>query len=157
MDGFHFYRAKLDTFEDPVMAHRRRGAHWTFDAVKFVDSLRATKAAGSGSFPSFDHARGDPIEDDIRVNAADHDVVIVEGLYLLLPISPWNEIKALMDLNVFLSCPEDLLVQRLTQRHMSAMRLDESSARLRALDNDIPNSVEVIASGAGADTIVNSY
>lgn len=157
MDGFHYYRAALDTFEDPVMAHRRRGAHWTFDAAKFVNSLRAAKASGSGSFPSFDHARGDPVEDDIHVSAADHDVVIVEGLYLLLPMAPWSDIKALMDLNVFLSCPEDLLVRRLTQRHSAAMGLAEEAARLKALDNDVPNSVEVIASGAAADLVVNSY
>jgi pantothenate kinase len=97
------------------------------------------------------------VEDDIQVRAVDHDVVIVEGLYLLLPIAPWCDIKALMDLNVFLSCPQDLLVHRLTQRHMAAMGLSEEEARRRALDNDVPNSVEVIASGTAADMIVKSY
>lgn len=32
MDGWHYSRAKLDTFEDPKRAHDRRGAAFTFDA-----------------------------------------------------------------------------------------------------------------------------
>lgn len=33
--------------------------------------------------PSFDHAKGDPVEDDIIV-LPDHAVVLIEGLYTLL-------------------------------------------------------------------------
>ena len=35
MDGYHYTRQQLDAFEDPVMAHKRRGAHFTFDAEAF--------------------------------------------------------------------------------------------------------------------------
>jgi pantothenate kinase len=53
--------------EDPEEKHRRRGAHWTFNAPRFVADLGLAKAEGQGSFPSFDHAEGDPREDDIKV------------------------------------------------------------------------------------------
>ena len=36
MDGYHYTRAELDRMQDPKLAHRRRGAHWTFDAEGFV-------------------------------------------------------------------------------------------------------------------------
>lgn len=39
--------------------------------------------AGSGLYPSFDHAVGDPIEGDIEVRK-EHRVVLIEGNYVLL-------------------------------------------------------------------------
>lgn len=38
---------------------------------------------GQHSLPSFDHAVGDPVEDDIIIHAH-HRVVLIEGLYVLL-------------------------------------------------------------------------
>ena len=32
MDGYHYYRKQLDQMEDPVHAHARRGAEFTFDS-----------------------------------------------------------------------------------------------------------------------------
>ena len=51
-------------------------------------SLGDTKAgrpafAGTGSFPSFDHRVGDPVDDDIVVEP-EHRVVLIEGNYVLL-------------------------------------------------------------------------
>jgi pantothenate kinase len=51
-------------------------------------SLGDTKAgrpafAGTGSFPSFDHKVGDPVDDDIEVEL-EHRVVLIEGNYVLL-------------------------------------------------------------------------
>ena len=39
--------------------------------------------AGRGSFPSFDHKIGDPVDDDIVVEP-EHRVVLIEGNYVLL-------------------------------------------------------------------------
>lgn len=54
--------------EEPEEKHRRRGAHWTFDADRFVSDLTRARAERQGSFPSFDHAHGDPVEDQITVS-----------------------------------------------------------------------------------------
>jgi pantothenate kinase len=49
MDGYHYERRVLDTFPDPSEAHRRRGAPFTFDALRFADELqRARKAVEEG-------------------------------------------------------------------------------------------------------------
>ena len=60
MDGYHFYRHELDQMEDPVHAHARRGAEFTFDSKKFVRDVIAGFESGHGSFPDFDHAKKDP-------------------------------------------------------------------------------------------------
>lgn len=46
LDGWHYTRATLDTFDDPKDAHDRRGAPFTFDGegyVKFVKRLHGRK------------------------------------------------------------------------------------------------------------------
>ena len=75
--------------------------------------MRTIKSTGQGSAPSFDHAQGDPIEDDIKIEQA-HKVVLVEGNYLLLPEKPWDELRDLFDqrwllqVHLLLSLPPSL-------------------------------------------------
>jgi pantothenate kinase len=115
MDGFHYTRAQLDASPDPIAAHARRGAPWTFDAGAFVAAVAAAAAAAaaaapsSGSspssrrrrppppppppppplrVPSFDHATKDPVPDAIEI-PSEARVVLVEGNYLLLDEEPW--------------------------------------------------------------------
>lgn len=46
-----------------------------------MDAIRRIKQQGRATLPSFDHGVGDPIEDDILIDAAQHSVVLVsEGL-----------------------------------------------------------------------------
>lgn len=60
-------RRELDLLPDPHEAHRRRGAHWTFDGRRFLRELRDARRTGGGRFPGFDHARGDPVENQWQV------------------------------------------------------------------------------------------
>ena len=85
MDGFHFYKWQLDAFDDPVAAHARRGAHWTFDAEGFVNLVERVVTCPDEVIlaPSFNHGAGDPVEKDISIEKH-HSIVIVEGNYLLL-------------------------------------------------------------------------
>ena len=46
MDGFHLYKRQLNAMADPVAAHARRGAHWTFDAEAFVGAVKQVGAGG---------------------------------------------------------------------------------------------------------------
>ena len=84
MDGYHYYRHELDKFDDPVEAHARRGAAFTFNAERFVQDMIKAKEQQKFDFPSFDHGRGDPEEEKIDFDGQIHEVVIVEGLYVLL-------------------------------------------------------------------------
>jgi hypothetical protein len=55
-------------------AHARRGAHWTFDAEKFVDCVRSVRDSCGVKAPSFDHGVGDPVPNDIWITR-DHRCV----------------------------------------------------------------------------------
>lgn len=93
MDGYHLYRKDLD--EEGM---KRRGATFTFDSKKFKLDLEKLKSSGEGSFPSFDHALKDPIEDAIQIKKEDK-IIIVEGLYLFS--SAWG-LLSLFDVRIFL-------------------------------------------------------
>ena len=78
MDGFHYYKRALDVMSDPALAYARRGAHWTFNAASFVQCVRRVREQDEVLVPSFDHAVGDPIEEDIVISKS-HRIVLVEG------------------------------------------------------------------------------
>ena len=135
MDGYHFYRRELDAMPDPAHAHAKRGAPFTFNAPRLLEDLAVARRRGEGLFPSFDHARGDPVEGDVELRS-DADVVLVEGLYLMLREAPWNRLLELFDVGVFVRCAEPEQRRRIIARHMAAGR---TGAADRADNNDLPN------------------
>jgi pantothenate kinase len=98
--------------DDPEYAHARRGAEFTFDAYRFVKDITAAKEEGVASFPDFDHAMGDPEENKINFDSSKHQVVIVEGLYVLLDKEPWGQLKDVFNRTFFLDTKDELLIQR---------------------------------------------
>jgi pantothenate kinase len=153
MDGYHFYKSHLSEMPDPALAFARRGAAWTFDSEKFVSDLESSKQNQCGLFPSFDHSVGDPMENDIAVKR-DHKYVIVEGLYLLVELEPWARIKDIVDISIFVDSDVSVLTDRLVERHMRCFKMSREEATHRALNNDIPNSIEIIAGKHRADVII---
>ncbi|PVU98491.1 hypothetical protein BB559_001536 [Furculomyces boomerangus] len=146
MDGFHFPKSYLDKM-DAKLAHKRRGAHWTFDAtgfVKMVKSLSNKKAEILA--PSFDHAKGDPEYDSILIKKS-IKIIIVEGLYTLMEkTEPWS--KTLLCWNEkWIIKPKNELAntQRLAQRHVETgleQNINDALERIRI--NDSVNAKDVI-------------
>jgi len=87
----------------------RRGAHWTFDADSFAKTLQKIRTAGPNDppilVPGWDHATKDPDWDAISVSNSAR-VVIVEGLYCLLDIVPWNKATECIDRAILVECDE---------------------------------------------------
>ena len=145
MDGYHYYRRELDAMDDPAQAHARRGAAFTFNAPRLLRDLGAARHTGAGAFPGFDHAVGDPCEGEI-VLAHEADVVLVEGLYLLLrEPEPWSQLLPLFDTAVFVTCAEQEARRRIIARHRAAWNWGHAQAAERADANDLPNGRAVIA------------
>ncbi|CAN0156043.1 unnamed protein product [Scytosiphon promiscuus] len=139
MDGYHLYRRELDLLPDPSEAHRKRGAHWTFDGTRFLREIREARTSGAGSFPGFDHARGDPVESQWAVDPS-HAVVLVEGNYLLLKgVDPWDAAGELFDETWAIRCPPEVCGERVRKRHVQT-GLGDQEALDRVKDNDLPNA-----------------
>lgn len=152
MDGYHWPRSVLDTFDDPTNAHARRGAEFTFDGESFLNLVRALRAPLDGELgsrpilaPSFDHAAKDPVADDIAIRPH-HRVVVFEGNYVCLDRRPWRDAAELMDLRWFVHVERAVARQRLAARHVASTIVDSLEAGYdRAEQNDLPNGDEINA------------
>lgn len=135
LDGFHLSAAEL---AERGLADVK-GAPETFDAAGFVDLLRRLRAYGSDVLvPGFDRVREQTVPGAATV-AADVELVLVEGNYLLLG-GPWRPVRDLLDAVWYLDVPPDLRLLRLVARHVThgrgaeqagtwVHRSDEANAR----------------------------
>lgn len=113
--------------DDPERAHFCRGAHWTFAPAALATLIRACKADvgtdGKGATlyaASFDHAKKDPVDDDIPILPI-HRVLVFEGNYLALSGPPeWANVSGLFDERWFVKVDEDVARNRLARRHVKA-------------------------------------
>lgn len=159
MDGFHLTRAQLDEMKDPVEAHKRRGAPWTFDGsgvVAMVKKLKEQKRDEVIRVPTFDHEIKDPIPNGLEVNGAT-PIVIVEGNYLLLDEEPWRDIGTHLDEKWLIRVDDDIARMRVAQRHVRAgisQTLDEGLARVDK--NDALNTALIRQHSKGADIVIDS-
>ncbi|MBU1294501.1 MAG: hypothetical protein KJ868_02120 [Gammaproteobacteria bacterium] len=146
MDGFHLSKAQLQALPNSEEAFARRGAPWTFDSTSFVKRVKKIKQGYQQDdtlWPSFDHALGDPIEDDLSIKKETR-VILVEGLYLLHQQDGWQESKDLFDEHWFLDIPVEIAIERLAKRHMKAWGFSHEQAMDRINQSDGLNA-ELVA------------
>ena len=151
MDGFHFDDIVLN-----ARGHRsRKGAPWTFDVAGFEVMLRRIRSREADvAIPVFDRHM------ELSRNAADivNDTdrfIVVEGNYLLLDEAPWDRLKPLFDLTVFLDVPLNVIERRLYDR-IREHGHDEVHAKGWIQSNDLPNVRTVLERSAKADLIVRN-
>ena len=155
MDGYHYYRSQLEKMYNPQHALAKRGAPFTFDSERFVNDIVNLRKSGSGSFPSFDHGKGDPVENDILVEYKRHKIILVEGNYLFLPEQPWSRLldETCFDEAWYVNCPVDEATKRVIDRHVRTGKTKET-AELRAYSNDLVNAKLVDANKRFADVMI---
>jgi pantothenate kinase len=151
MDGFHLDNAILD--ERGLRS--RKGSPPTFDCAGFAALLeRLKKASEDVVIPAFDRTL-DLARAGAAIVRADHQILLVEGNYLLLNQEPWTELASFFDMTIYLEVPFSELERRLIQRWLDHGHT-EDAARQRALSNDIPNAELVVSSSRDANYIVTT-
>lgn len=153
-DGYHYYRSELAKFDDPPEAFRRRGAPFTFNVDRFLDSIKNVR--GGIKVPLFDHRLKDPVEDDITIGP-ETQVVFVEGNYVGLKDDPWCQIADYTDELWVVATPLEIVHDRIVQRHLAsgvANSLEEAVER--AEGSDWQNALYVMANTRDADVVVEN-
>ena len=145
MDGFHLDNGLLET--RGLVA--RKGAPETFDAQGFIHMMHRLKQGGEVVYPLFDRSRDLAVAGTASIEA-ECDVAIVEGNYLLFGEDPWQSLKPLWDLSVWLDTPEEVLRGRLLQRWFDHGHTPDE-ALARAERNDLPNARRILAGRLEAD------
>jgi pantothenate kinase len=136
MDGFHLAQRELER----LGRADRKGAPDTFDAAGFVALLRRLREPARATVyaPEFVRAIEDSIAGAIPVEAR-HDVVVVEGNYLLLDSGEWEPLGGLLDEVWYIEIAEKVRLERLLSRHVAYGR-SPAEAEAWVLGNDEPNA-----------------
>jgi len=148
MDGFHLDNIQLERTD----SLSRKGAPHTFDVAGLLALLCRLGTDESPIYaPEFDRAN------DLSRNCAisiesKHDVVLIEGNYLLLDQPGWRELKAHFDLTIYIDVAQDTLRERLVQRWLTH-GLSAEAALTRAQSNDLPNAATVSEQSLAADIV----
>ncbi len=119
MDGFHLPLQTLAELPNAADAIYRRGAPDTFDPDALCQTLERI-AYGTEQvvkLPGFDHAQGDPVPDQHVFDRTQHQIVIVEGIYLLHDDDGWEPVKSLLDWVIYIDADVDSCMERLKERN----------------------------------------
>lgn len=138
MDGFHLDNVQLDS----ANTRARKGAPHTFDVGGVLSLVQRLTTDESPIYaPEFDRA-GDLARNCAIKIDQEHDVVLIEGNYLLLDQLGWRELSQYFNLTINIDVPDEILEERLVRRWLDH-GLSKESALSRAMGNDIPNAVTV--------------
>lgn len=149
MDGFHL--------DNPILIQKglreRKGAPETFDVAGFMHLIQRLRRKEEVYVPDFDR------QTERTINCAypvpnHHDLVIVEGNYLLLDEPVWRDLDDYWDLAVFVQIGVETIKTRLMQRYKAHGFDEETSARWIE-SNDIPNAERVLKNRVPEDVTLN--
>jgi pantothenate kinase len=151
MDGFHMKHAKLEalgTAADKGMPH-------TFEGAAFADFLTRLKSACEPiAGPAYSRQIEDVVEDAFTV-PAEAKILVAEGNYLLLPDTPWDAVRPLLDLAVFIHVDREKVWSRLMKRHAEAGLFTEERNREHIGRVDLPNYDRVEGTASRADLVID--
>lgn len=148
MDGFHYPQAVLRQ----LGRRERMGAPDTFDAEGLAELLeRVVAREESVLFPDFDRTIEEPVPDVIEVTP-DHELVLLEGNYLLLDAHDWPRVRAMVELGIYIDIPDATRMERLIERHVRFGK-DPDHARAWVESVDVPNARTIEKTAALADIV----
>jgi pantothenate kinase len=150
MDGFHLPNEVLQQMDLLAL----KGIPDTFNAKSFVELLRKLRIHTDENVycPLFDRSIEASIQNAIVVKPS-HKLCVVEGNYLLLDKSPWDQCRQFLDEAWFLEVEFEMITQRLTERHSTGGR-SPKAAMAKVESTDLPNARLIERTKHLADRIV---
>ncbi len=137
----------LGTVKDKGMPHTFEGEAF----AAFLSRLKAAKEPVNG--PGYSRAIEDVVEDQFTV-PAEARMLVTEGNYLLLADPPWQQVRPLLDLAVFIDVPREMVKARLLKRHAEHGLFTEARNREHVERVDLANYDLVQRSRGRADVVI---
>lgn len=144
IDGFHYPQDYLNahTLGDTPLA-KIKGAPETYDVAALAALL--ARAQGDIAFPIYDRRIHNPVQNALRITG---DILILEGNWLLLDETPWNDLTC--DYSVFLGLADEAQLERIVRRKMAG-GFSEADARRMVYTNDRANIARCMENHRRAD------
>ncbi|WP_128980785.1 nucleoside/nucleotide kinase family protein [Streptomyces roseicoloratus] len=151
MDGFHLAQHVIDT----MGLSGDKGVIETFDGHGFVAMLRRLREETGHSvwWPDFSREIEDPVAQSLEV-APRHQLVIVDGNFLLNDEQPWNQVRDLLTETWFLDAAPAERRRRLIDRYVR-YGFSPRSAKLKTDGVDERTSARIRRAGSSADRILS--
>lgn len=125
MDAFHLGHQILERRGQVGV----KGAPHTFDVDGYVSLLERIRSGTDTIYaPEFRREIEDSIAANLEISPA-VGLVVTEGNYLLLPSSPWNRVRPLLDEAWFLHLDAQTRQRRMYARHRKFGHSDEDATR----------------------------
>jgi pantothenate kinase len=143
MDGWHYNQAQLEQKAfcrngKMMLLKAVKGAPESFDVEAFLHFLNQLHSHAELSFPVYDRIIHDPVENAGHVYTR-HQIVIVEGNYLMLNEYPWDKLRTLLDISCFILAKDKLRWHTLLKRHLKGGKSPSQAIKhIRAVD--MPNA-----------------
>jgi len=150
MDGFHLPNSILK--ERSLI--KIKGSPETFDVDSFVELINRLYEFPDQSImcPAYDRRTHDPVENAITIQPG-NQLIIIEGNYFLLNVSPWNIIRSKMNEIWYIDTPLKTIKERLLYRHVSGgASKDEAERKVASVD--LPNAELIKQTFSSADKII---
>ena len=150
MDGYHYHNDRLA--EKGLLP--LKGIPQTFDSERFVLLIKeiASEKIDTIYCPSYDRSLHNPVEGSIVIEKT-HKIIIVEGNYLLLDTSPWNELVDLFTESWFIETPLTTTQERLISRHVRTGLSYEEALR-KISSTDAPNAELILQTRQRATKVI---
>ncbi|MDQ0456331.1 nucleoside triphosphate hydrolase [Rhizobium paknamense] len=152
MDGYHYDDAVLRE----VGRLAFKGAIDTFDAHGLRHMLERLKANEDDAVavPVFDRAI-EIARAGGRLIPQTTEIIVCEGNYLLARQAPWDRLKPIFDLTIFVDVPVQELRSRLEER-WRGFGLSSQEISQKVEENDLPNGIFIQSNSAEPDLRVNN-
>jgi pantothenate kinase len=152
MDGYHYDDAVLNE-----MGRRPfKGAIDTFDAHGLRHMLQRLKANEDDviAVPVFDRSI-EIARAGGRLIAQSTEIIVCEGNYLLARQAPWDRLKPIFDLTIFVDVHVEELRRRLQDR-WRGFGLSAEETLQKVEENDLPNGLFIMSNSAEPDLRVKN-
>jgi pantothenate kinase len=116
---------RMNGYRNSTHSEETRNAESTFDGERLLEDVLRAKEKGQGQFPAWHKEINSVIPDQINYDSQVHQIVLVEGLYVLLDQSPWKDLP--FGQSYFFDFSQDVV----SQRKVTSEKLD---------GNDIKNA-----------------
>lgn len=152
MDGYHY--------DDDILVARglraRKGSPETFDVAGLRHMLERLRrnAESEIAVPVFDRTL-EISRAGARMISQGINVLIVEGNYVLLDQAPWLSLRALFDMTVNITVPEEVLRQRLYAR-WERLGIPAAEIQAKVEANDLPNGLLVLAKSFDSEFVLRN-
>jgi putative kinase len=156
LDGWHYPNSYLDTHfilrgGAEISLRKVKGSPASFNALELLDFLQRLRQGRNPVYPLYSRVFHDP--QPTGQILASHRLILVEGNYLLLNAPPWNTIRELFDLTLFLTAPREILLKALYDRHLRGGKLPEDIQSHMAF-SDVPNLDLILSNSHPADILI---